>query len=98
MTIHSRLRNLRITDCHGLMTDFSEIVGQSLMRAQAAQKALRSAGGRADAHDDDGAPIQLAWKEGEVRLATSPSRPGPRSTRPARCAARLASTYDETTY
>ena len=46
MTIHSRLRNLRITDCHGLMTDFSEIVGQTVMGAQAAQKALRSAGGR----------------------------------------------------
>ena len=46
MTIHSRLRNLRITDCHGLMTDFSEIVGQVVMGAQIAQEALRSAGGR----------------------------------------------------
>ena len=56
------------------MTDFSEMAGQAVMGAQIAQKALRSGGWAADAHDDDGAPIQLAWKEGEVRLATSPAR------------------------
>ena len=39
-------------------------------------------------------PSGFAWKEGELRLATSPTRSGPHSTRLARCAAPLASTYE----
>ena len=81
------------------MTDFSEMAGQAVILVMAHGRSDRSegpafGGWAADAHDDDGAPIQLAWKEGEVRLATSPTRSGPHSTRPARCAARLASTYE----
>ena len=41
---------------------------------------------RREADDDDGAPIQLAWKEGELRLANSPTRSGPHFARPAKCA------------
>ena len=43
MSIQSRLRNLRITDCHGLVTDFRQIPGQSRMSAPGARKSLRSA-------------------------------------------------------
>ena len=54
----------------GLMTSAA---GDTRARAQ-----------RREAAADGGATHQLAWKEGEVRLATSPARSGPHSTRPAR--------------
>ena len=94
ISIQGRLRNLRITDCHGLLTDFRRIPGQSRMRGTGRSEGVRPAVWRV-LHAMMVAPLSGSHRRG--RQGTPYLRPTSSVCAcrcPGRCRTCAASKYD----